>query len=93
MPCKARRSADPTALLQMRYDVLHLSRRHSRLLQRRAPALAERLTAVPTAPQPNILLLAHPLVYPQLAPLGWPHALVLTGRFRTCQLRSLFIDP
>src|SRR5262249_41099817 len=88
MARKPRRAADAAPLLQMHHDLLHLCCRQPGLFQRRALPLAERRATVPAAQQPYVLLLAHPLVYPQLAPLGRPLAVVRTGRIGTSKLRD-----
>src|SRR5712692_870862 len=89
MPGQACRAPNATALLQMGHDLLDLCGGQPGLRQRRALPLAERLATVPTTQQPNVLLLSHPLVYPQFAAFCQSLTLIRTGRIGTGKLADI----
>src|SRR3989442_3258765 len=93
MPRQARRAPNPTALLQVRHDLLHLGRGQPSLLQRCAPAFTERRATVPTAQQANVSLLPHPLVHPQLAALRGALARVRTGGLGPSKTGGILFAP
>src|SRR5713101_1203780 len=91
MARQARSAPNPTALLQVGYDLLDLDSGQSSLLQRRGPALAERFATPCAAHQANLLPALAP-VHPELAALGRPLAKGGTGRIRTGELRQLPLE-